>query len=134
MTSAKPRDKTTSEENKQFDPGGKGEKAPLWNADLILFFFWGERWGVGCPLLVLRDFLFCVPVCLLFIYCSFQVIIFSELKNMRGDADQVADVRNRRTSIFLPINPRRSSLLYPVRCITCLRNRVVRSVTRYLRD
>ena len=25
--------------------------------------------------------------------------MFSELKNMRGDADQVADVRNRWTSI-----------------------------------
>ena len=24
---------------------------------------------------------------------------------MRGDADQVADVRNRRANIFLPINP-----------------------------
>ena len=24
---------------------------------------------------------------------------------MRGDADQVADVRNRRASIFSPINP-----------------------------
>ena len=24
---------------------------------------------------------------------------------MRGDADQVADVRNRRASIFLPISP-----------------------------
>ena len=31
--------------------------------------------------------------------------MFSELKSMRGDADQVADVRNRRASIFLPINP-----------------------------
>ena len=31
--------------------------------------------------------------------------MFSELKSMRGDADQVADVRNRRTRIFLPINP-----------------------------
>ena len=30
--SPKPRDKTTSEENRQFDPGGKGEKPPLWNA------------------------------------------------------------------------------------------------------
>ena len=28
-TPEKRRDKTTSEENKQFDPGGKGEKAPL---------------------------------------------------------------------------------------------------------
>ena len=35
-TPAKPRHKTTSEENKQFDPGGKGEKAPLWNAAVIL--------------------------------------------------------------------------------------------------
>ena len=34
-TPAKPRHKTTSEENKQFDPGGKGEKAPLWNAAVI---------------------------------------------------------------------------------------------------
>ena len=35
VTPAKPRHKTTSEENKQFDPGGKGEKAPLWNAAVI---------------------------------------------------------------------------------------------------
>ena len=35
----------------------------------------------------------------------YQVIMFSEPKNRRGDADQVADVRNRRASIFLPINP-----------------------------
>ena len=46
MTQAKPRDKTTSEENKQFDPGGKGEKAPLWNAAVILsFFFLGGALG-----------------------------------------------------------------------------------------
>ena len=31
-TPEKRRHKTTSEENRQFDPGGKGEKAPLWNA------------------------------------------------------------------------------------------------------
>ena len=34
-TPAKRRHKTTSEENKQFGPGGKGEKAPLWNAAVI---------------------------------------------------------------------------------------------------
>ena len=57
----KPRDKTPSEENKQFDPGGKGEKPPLWNAaEMVSFFFWGERWAVGCPLLVLR--IFCLSV------------------------------------------------------------------------
>ena len=37
-----------SEENKQFYPGGKGEKVPLWNSALTLsFFFWGERWAMG---------------------------------------------------------------------------------------
>ena len=36
--SRKPRDKTPSEENKQFDPRGRGEKPPPWNAAVILFF------------------------------------------------------------------------------------------------
>ena len=53
-----------NEENKQFDPGGKGEKAPLWNAAVTLFtFFWGERWAMGGSLLVLRDFCLCVSFC-----------------------------------------------------------------------
>ena len=36
---------------------------------------------------------------------------------MRGDADQVADVRNRRASISLPINPLKTAKInqYPVR-------------------
>ena len=38
------RHKTTSEENKQFDPGGKGEKAPPWNAAVTLLSFSGESW------------------------------------------------------------------------------------------
>ena len=43
--------------------------------------------------------------------------MFSELKNMRGDADQVADVCNRRASIYLPINPLKTAKInkYPVR-------------------
>ena len=44
----------------------------------------------------------CLPVHYLLFY---QVIMFSELKTMSGDEDQVADVRNRRASTFLPINP-----------------------------
>ena len=37
------RHKTTSQQNKLFDPGGRGEKAPPWNAAVPLpFFFWGE--------------------------------------------------------------------------------------------
>ena len=34
--------KPRSEENKQFDPGGKGEKAPPWNAAVTLLSFSGE--------------------------------------------------------------------------------------------
>ena len=57
------------------------------------------------PLFVLVLFV-CVrmSVCSLFIVLSGDHF-FSELKSMRGDADQVADVRNRRASIPLPINP-----------------------------
>ena len=43
-TPAKRRHKTISEENKQFDPGGKGEKAPPWNAAVTLLSFSGESW------------------------------------------------------------------------------------------
>ena len=50
-----------SEENKQFDPGGKGEKVSLWNAVVTLsFFFWRERWAMEGSLLVLRVFRLCV--------------------------------------------------------------------------
>ena len=61
----KPKDKDKgSEEDKQFDPGGKEEKAPLWNAAVTLpFFFWGERWATGGSLLVLRVFCLCVSFC-----------------------------------------------------------------------
>ena len=44
-TPAKRRRKTTSEENKQFHPGGKGDTAPLWNAAVILSFFSGGSVG-----------------------------------------------------------------------------------------
>ena len=67
-----------SEKNNQFDPGGKGEKAPLWNAAVTLFFlFCEERWAMGGSLLVLRVFL---SVCVLLLcslnYYLFQVITF----------------------------------------------------------
>ena len=69
MTPAKPRDKITSEENKYFDSGGKGEKAPLWNAAVLLsFFFLGGSlgpWGARCLCFV---FFFCLYVCLLCVY------------------------------------------------------------------
>ena len=69
--SRKPEDKEKgSEENKQFDPEGKGEKPPPWNAAVmvLLFFSGGEHWAVGCPLFVRRVF------CLLsfLVYCSIR--------------------------------------------------------------
>ena len=49
-TPAKPRHKTTSEENKQFDPGGKERKPPPWNAAVTLsFLFLGGALGHGRP-------------------------------------------------------------------------------------
>ena len=36
--------KPRSEENKQFDPGGKGEKTPPWNAAVALLSFSAESW------------------------------------------------------------------------------------------
>ena len=41
--------------------------------------------------------------------------MFSELKNMRGDADQIADVRNRRANISLPINPLKTAKINDTR-------------------
>ena len=42
------RHKTYNEENKQFDPGGKGEKAPPWNTAVTLLSFSGESWEAPC--------------------------------------------------------------------------------------
>ena len=61
---AKCRHKIISEDNKKFDPGGKGEKATPWNA-AITFFFWGE---LGGSLFVLCVFCLCF-VCALSVFC-----------------------------------------------------------------
>ena len=77
--SRKPRDKTTSEENKQFDPGGKGEKPPLGNAGVIgivFFFSWGELWAMGDSLFFASCSLF-LCACLSVLYSLFyQMITF----------------------------------------------------------
>ena len=63
----KPKDKEKgSEENKQFDHGGKGEKAPLWNAAVTLCFFSVENVGpyeARCLCFVFSVCALCVPVC-----------------------------------------------------------------------
>ena len=48
-TPPKRRHKTSSEENKQFDPGGRGEQAPPWNAAVPLpFLFLWRSWEASC--------------------------------------------------------------------------------------
>ena len=59
-TPAKRRRKTISEENKQFDPGGKGEKAPPWNAAVTLLSFSGKSWEAPCLCFVFSVCALCV--------------------------------------------------------------------------
>ena len=93
-TPPKRRHKTSSEENKQFDPGGRGEQAPPWKAAVPLPFF---SWGEAGRLLVclsgakLRGFLsvssmicfFCFPELIFFLS---QVNLMS--KTFSRDADK----------------------------------------------
>ena len=51
-----------SEENKQFDPDGKGEKAPPWNVALTLLFISGESWEAPCLCFVFSVSALCVFV------------------------------------------------------------------------
>ena len=60
--------KLRSEENKHFDPGGKGEKAPPWNAAVTLLFFSGESWEAPC---------FCFVLCTLCVLCFLNYCFFS---------------------------------------------------------
>ena len=70
-TPSKRRLKTSSEENKQFDPGGRGEQAPPWKAAVPLPFFSGSDAG---RLLVclsgaeLRGLFFCFVYALFFLF------------------------------------------------------------------
>ena len=53
--------KPRSEQNKQFDPGGKGEKAPPWKAAVSLLCFSGESRKAPCLLSVCAScFVLCV--------------------------------------------------------------------------
>ena len=73
--------KTSSEEKKQFDPGGKGEEPLPWKVGLPVFFsFGGGNPGPGCPLLVSCAFLL---VCLV-VYFYYQVIMFLRAQENMG--------------------------------------------------
>ena len=58
------RHKTTSGENKQFDPGGIGAKVPPCNAAVTLFSFSGQSWEAPC---------LCFSVCALSVLCVCSV-------------------------------------------------------------
>ena len=81
-TPEKRRHKTSSKENNQFDPGGKGEKAPPWNAAVTLLSFSGESWEAPCLCFVF----FCLCfVCVCFLNCcSFQVITSQRAERHEG--------------------------------------------------
>ena len=75
LTAATPknrRHKIASEENKQFDPGGKGKKAPPWNAAVTLLSFSGESWEAPC-------------LCFVFFCLCFVCALFSKLLLIIGD-------------------------------------------------
>ena len=63
VTPPKRRHKTTSEENKQFDPGGKGDKTPPLNAAVTLLSFSEESWEATCLCFVFSVCALCVLVC-----------------------------------------------------------------------
>ena len=96
--------KTFSEPNKQFDPGGRREKAPPWDAAVTVPSFSVEKLG---------GFLSVFYLCSVYALCVFVVrnYFFStgdhfspKLKETRAlDADRVAEARNRRASILSPI-------------------------------
>ena len=117
QVSRKPGDsEPASEENKQFDLGGKEgshrfEKRMYW---YYFLFLWGNS-GLGCPACVLC---FCLSACFVSVSFCFLLqenqvmIIFLRAggnvggeKKIYEDVNQVDEERNRRASIFLPINP-----------------------------
>ena len=66
-TPAKRKHKIISKESKQFDPGGKGEKAPPWNTAVTLLSFSGESRESPC---------LCYVLCLCFVCALFSKLLF----------------------------------------------------------
>ena len=94
-TPPKRRHKTSSEENKQFDPGGRGEQAPPWKAAVPLpFFSWSDAGRLLACLsgAELRGF-FYVPSMLCFFSCFPKLLIYP------GETYQQAERRGSWTPI-----------------------------------
>ena len=75
-------EKTDSEENKQFDPGGKRGDPLLWKANVLvsLFFFGEERWPWVSA--VCASCFLSVRACLLIVFFIIRGSLFSELKDI----------------------------------------------------
>ena len=92
-TPPKRRHKTSSEENKQFDPGGRGEQAPPWKAAVPLPFF---SWSEAGRLLVclsgaeMRGF-FSVSSMLCFFYFPELLFFLSQVNLISKTFSRVAD-------------------------------------------
>ena len=77
------RRKTPSKQNKEFDLGGKGEKAPPWNAAVTLLSFSGESWEAPCLFSVCALSVLCL--CSVFPnYFSFQVMTSQQAERHEG--------------------------------------------------
>ena len=98
-TPSKRRLKTSSEENKQFDPGGRGEQATPWKAAVPLPFFSGSDAGrllvclSGAELRGFLSFFFFCFVYALFFFC------FPKLSIYPGETYQQAERRGSWTPI-----------------------------------
>ena len=101
-TPAKRGHKTLAKRTSSSTPVEKERRPALERGCNSTFFFWGELGGsLLCFCVLFPSAALCVSV--------FPKLFFfpgdhfsAKLKDMRGDADQVADVRNRRASIFSP--------------------------------
>ena len=82
-TPSKRRHKTTSQQNKQFDPGGRGEKAPPWNAAVTLPFFSGGELEAPCLFSVCAFFFVAAAVCA----CVPNLFFLSQVKLISEAAD-----------------------------------------------
>ena len=91
-TPPKRRHKTSSEENKQFDPGGRGEQAPPWKAAVLYLSFPGAKLGGFLSVCLGRSWEASFLVCLL-------CVCFPKLLIYPGETYQKAERRGSWTPI-----------------------------------
>ena len=100
-TPSKRMHKTSSEENKQFDPGRRKEKAPPWDSAVTLPSFSGEKLG---------GFLSVFYLCFFYALC---VPVFPKLFFLPGDTYQQAERHERIESLEYATGGKAFSRLLP---------------------